>query len=255
MLELQKKKRFKRFKFKIKKKNKKKNYKNIMRNLISKHTKGKNLLYFLKYYLIFRRRSYKLYSLARLKAKLHKKKVLLRRNKIIQLGSYFFKKYAKRPFNKKQSIILSNINLFFSSDDRYDRQPKLYDIKKKYIRYLSSNRLIYKLFGFRCKHNFKFIKRQVRAISGLNIKDRIHMHEYSLKNILIRLKYAFTYRNAKNLIKSGFIFLNGKQELNYNSYMFKGDYIEFLYCKLVLKMRKKIKKKLFVSMRKYKRYN
>lgn len=81
------------------------------------------------------------------------------------------------------------------------------------------------------------------------------MHEYSIKNFIIKLKYAFTFRNSKNLIKAGLVYLNGFQTLNQNNYIFKGDYVELLYCKFILKLKNKIKKKLLISMRKYKRYN
>lgn len=231
------------------------NFRHIMSSIITKNLKKKNLLYFLKYFLVFRRKSHKLYALARLKSKIHKKRFFIKKKQTLKLSKYFFKKYNYLSYKKKQSIVLNNLNLFFNQSKRYDRYTRLYDIDKKYIKYLSVNRQIYKLFGFRKKHNFKFIKRHTRALATLNIKNRIHMHEFSLKNILIKLKYAFTYRNSLNLIKSGFIFLNGYQELNGNCYLFKGDYIELLYCKFVLKLKNKIKKKLLTSMRKYKKYN
>lgn len=222
---------------------------------MSKTSKKKNILYFLKYFLVFRRRSTKLYTLARFKSKLHKKRFYIKKKKITKLSNYFFKNYKYLSFEKKQTMVLNNLNVFFKQSTKFDKAPKLYDINRKYMNYLRENRLIYKLFGFRVKNNFKFIKRHVRSISSLDIKSRIHMHEYSLKNILIKLKYAFTFRNSKNLIKSGFIFLNGSQTINYNNYLFKGDYIELLYCKFILKLKNKIKKKLLISMRKYKRYN
>ena len=152
-------------------------------------------------------------------------------------------------------MVLNNLNLFFKQSSRFDRSSRLYDINRRYIKYLSENRMIYKLFGFRTKNNFKFIKRHIRSVSSLNILNRIHMHEYSIKNFIIKLKYAFTSRNSINLIKAGFIFLNGHQIQKIDNYILKGDFIELLYCKFILKLKNKIKKKLLISMRKYKRYN
>lgn len=150
---------------------------------------------------------------------------------------------------------MSNMNLIFDQKLRYKRLDRLYDIKKKYLRYLSTNRNIYRLYKFKTKNNFKFIKKHIRAVSNLNLKDRVHMHEYSIRNIIIKLKYAFTFRNSNNLIKSGFIFLNGLQTLNSKFFLFKNDCLELIYNKFVLNLKKKIKRKMYISMRRYKKYN
>ena len=150
---------------------------------------------------------------------------------------------------------MMNLSTIFETSKRFDRLHRLYDIKRKYIRYLNSNRSLYKVNKFRCKHNFKFIKRHIRSVATLNINSRVHMYEFSLRNIIIKLKYAYTYRNSNFFIKSGFVFLNGKQELNPFFFLYKGDSIELIFSKFIFKLRKKIKKKLKISMRNYKRYN
>lgn len=81
------------------------------------------------------------------------------------------------------------------------------------------------------------------------------MYEFSLRNIIIKLKYAYTYRNAELFIKSGFLFLNGHQEFNPFKFIYKGDIIELVYSKFIIKMKYMIKKKLNTSMRKFKKYN
>lgn len=193
--------------------------------------------------------------LAKLKAKLSKKFFFKKKFKLKKFKYYFLNFNNKTKIKQKKHINMMNLNTIFETPKRFDRLHRLYDIKRKYIRYLNSNRSLYKVNKFRCKHNFKFIKRHIRSVSSLNINSRVHMYEFSLRNIIIKLKYAYTYRNSNFFIKSGFVFLNGKQELNPFFFLYKGDSIELIFSKFIFKLRKKIKKKLKISMRNYKRYN
>lgn len=265
--------RFKRFIIKVKKKLKKKklkkkkyykhrlkkrfkkNFKNLILSIKNIKYKVNELIYFLKYFLVFKKRDTRLHNLARLKSKLAKKKFFRKKKKIKKFNKYLFKRFKYLSHERKKHINLANIIMYYGKRKRHNRLHRVYDIGKKCIRYLNNNRSLYKIYKFRAKHNFKFIKRHIRSISALSIKSRLHMFEYSLRSIAIKLKYAYTYRNASMFVKAGFIFLNGKQELNPLKFMYKGDCIELIFSKFVLKLKNKIKKRLSISMRRYKRYN
>ncbi len=227
----------------------------IIDSLQNKKSKILNILYFLKYFSIFRKRDSKIFKLARLKAKLSKKSFFKKKFLAKKFYIYLFKSLKVKKLKIKKYVNLCNSGLYFKQWEKFDRLLRLYDIKKKYIRYLNNNRSIYKLNKFRCKHNFKFIKRHIRSISALSIKSRIHMFELSLRNIIIKLKYAYTYRNSSLFIKSGYVFLNGKQNLNPFDFVYRGDLIELIYSKFIFKLKYKIRKKINISMRKYKKYN
>jgi len=248
----------KKYKKKLKKFRKLKKIKKINKLIMClKNNKFKvnYLIFFLKYFSIFRRRDSKIFMLAKLKARLSKKFFFKKKYKLKKFKNYFLKQCSNSKLNQKKHIDMANLQTIFDTPKRFDRLHRLYDIKKKYIRYLSNNRSLYKINKFRCKHNFKFIKRHIRAVSTLSINSRVHMYEFSLRNIIIKLKYAYTYRNSSFFIKSGFVFLNGKQELNPFFFLYKGDLIELIFSKFIFKLKKKIKKKLKISMRNYKRYN
>lgn len=232
-----------------------KNFKNILNSLKNKKTKMKELLYFLKYFLVFRKRQSKIFNLSRIKSRLSKRRFFIKKFKFKKFIKYFSRGYRKTNLKQKKHINLINLDLFFNRNRRFYRLHRLYDVRKKCIRYLNNNRGIYKMYKFRVKQNFKFIKRHIRSISSLDIKSRIHMYEFSVRNIAIKLKYAYTYRNAAMFIKSGFLFLNGCQEINPFKFAYKGDTIELTYSKFIMKLKYKIKKKLNISMRKFKRYN
>lgn len=155
----------------------------------------------------------------------------------------------------KRSIDLVKVDLFFDDNRRYDRLPLMYNIKRKCRKYLNNNRNIYKMYKFKKKQKYNFIKKHIKAISPLSIKSRVHMFEYSIRNVIIKLKYAYTYKNSNIFIKCGFVFLNGKQEFNQLKFMYKGDYLELIFSNYIIKLRYKISKKLKNSMFKYKRYN
>jgi hypothetical protein len=227
----------------------------IINLLKSKKSKIKNLLFFIKYFSVLRKRQSRIFNLSRVKARLSKRKFFKKKIKKRKIAKYFFQMFKKLKFKHKKYINLINLDFYFIRNKRFFRLHRLYDIRKKYIRYLNNNRSIYKFYKFRIKHSFKFIKRHIKSITNLNIKDRIHFYEFSLRNIAIKLKYAFTLRNAKLFTQAGFIFLNGHQELNPFKYIYKGDIIELPFSKFILKLKKKIKKKMFTSMRKYKKYN
>nr|NP_149366.1 ymf76 [Tetrahymena thermophila]AAK77563.1 ymf76 [Tetrahymena thermophila]6Z1P_Be Chain Be, Ymf76 [Tetrahymena thermophila SB210] len=227
----------------------------ILNILKSKKTKIKNLLFFIKYFSVLRKRQSRIFNLARVKSRLSKRRFFKKKLKKKKIAKYFFQMFKKLKFKHKKYINLINLDFYFIRNKRFFRLHRLYDIRKKYIRYLNNNRNIYKFYKFRIKHNFKFIKRHIKSISKLSIKDRVHFYELSLRNIAIKLKYAFTLRNANLFTKSGFIFLNGHQELNPFKYAYKGDIIELPFSKFILKLRRKMKKKMFNSMRKYKKYN
>lgn len=242
-------------KFFFKKKIKFKLKSNIIESLYNKKSKIRNLLYFLKYFSIFRRRDSKIFKLARLKARLSKKFFFKKKFIAKKFYNYFAKKLKIKSLRVKKYVNLCNANLYFKQWEKFDRLLRLYDVKKKYIRYLNNNRSIYKLNKFRCKHNFKFIKRHIRSISNISIKSRIHMFELSLRNIIIKLKYAYTYRNSSFFVKSGYVFLNGRQNLNPFHFAYKSDLIELIYSKFIFKLKYKIRRKINISMRKYKKYN
>nr|YP_740718.1 Ymf76 [Tetrahymena malaccensis]ABI51627.1 Ymf76 [Tetrahymena malaccensis] len=227
----------------------------ILNLLKSKKTKIKNLLFFIKYFSLKRKRQARIFNLSRAKARLSKRKFFKKKVKTQKMAKYFFQMFKKLKFKRKKYINLINLDFYFIRNKRFFRLHRLYDIRKKYIKYLNNNRNIYKFYKFRIKHSFKFIKRHIKSVSTLNIKNRIHFYEFSLRNLAIKLKYAFTLRNASLFTKSGFIFLNGHQELNPFRYIYKGDIIELPFSKFILKLKKKIKKKMYNSMRKYKKYN
>ena len=56
----------------------------------------------------------------------------------------------------------------------------------------------------------------------------------------MKLKYAYTYRNADIFVKNGFIFINGFQNINPHTYIYKGDIIELIYSKFTFKLKNKI---------------
>lgn len=248
----------KKIKLKLKKRRKlkfKKRFKTMFLSLKSKKKKINELIFFLKYFSVLRKRQSKIFNLSRVKSRLSKKKFFLKKFKAKKFFKYFIKRYRQLKYKKKRFINLINLDLYFIRNKRFFRLHRLYDIRKKYIRYLNNNRNIYKFYKFRIKHNFKFIKRHIRSIAALNIKSRIHMYEFSLRNLALKLKYAYTLRNASMFVKGGFIFLNGLQELNPFKYIYKGDVIELIFSKFILKLKYKIKKKLNISMRRFKRYN
>lgn len=220
----------------------KKNFKSLWNSLKNKKTKIKELFYFLKYFLVFRKRQSKIFNLSRVKSRLSKRKFFKKKFKFKKFIKYFSKNYRRINQKQKKHINLINLDLFFNKNRRFYRLHRLYDVRKKYIRYLNNNRNIYKMYKFRVKHNFKFIKRHIRSVSSLDIKSRVHMYEFSVRNIAIRLKYAYTYRNAAMFIKGGFLFLNGLQEFNPFKFAYKGDTIELTYSKFIMKLKYKIKK-------------
>nr|YP_010411947.1 Ymf76 [Tetrahymena rostrata]URP31107.1 Ymf76 [Tetrahymena rostrata] len=225
----------------------------LTKTLHSKKKKINKLLYFLKYFLIFKKRFTRLFNLSKIKSRLSKRRFFKKKIKIKKIIKYF--KKNKNNFDRSKNINLAHVDYFFNKQRRYKKLDRLHDIKKKYIRYLDNNRSIYKIHKYRSKHNFKFIKRHIRSISSLSIKTRFHMYEYSLRNIALKLRYAYTYRNANMFVQGGFIFLNGEQETNPLKFIHKGDMIELVFSKFIFKLKKKIKKKIYISMRKYKKYN
>lgn len=227
----------------------------VLSCLKSKKSKINELVYFLKYFSVFRKRQSKIFNLSRIKSRLSKRKFFKKKIKSKKIYRYFMKKYKKLSYKQKKHINLINLDLYFVRNKRFFRLHRLYDIKRRYIRYLNNNRNIYKFYKYRTKHNYKFIKRHIRSMASLNINSRMHKYEFSLRNMALKLKYAYTFRNADIFIKSGFIFLNGLQEINPLKYIYKGDILELTFSKFLIKLKKKIKKKLNISMRKFKRYN
>lgn len=239
---------------KLKKKLKEKgNYGNVLDNLKSKKIKFRDLLYFLKYFLVFRKYHNNLINLSKVKSNLSKRKLFLKKTKARKLYRYFLD--TKDSIRKFKHVGITNVDFYFIRDMRFFRLLRLYDIKKKYIRYLNNNRSIYGFYKYRLKHSYKFIKRHIRSLSILDIKSRAHKYEFSLRNISIKLKYAFTYRNADIFVKSGFIFLNGYQNTNPHQYIYKGDIIELIFSNFIFKLKKITQKNLNMSMRKFKKYN
>lgn len=225
-------------------------YKNILLQLKSKKEKIIDLLYFLKYFLIFRKYFKKLSYLSTVQTDLSKKDLFLKDIKSKKIFDYFI--YKK---NKRKYLNIAYIDFFFTQNTRFSQLPKLYDIRKKYIKYLNNNRKIYSYFKYRTKYNYNFIKRHIKTISILDIKSRVHKYEFSLRNIAIKLKFAYTFRTADIFIKSGFIFLNGFQTLNPKQFLYKGDSVELIFSKFLFKFKKKIDKKIDKSMRLFKKYS
>ena len=157
--------------------------------------------------------------------------------------------------HKNNFMKLLNLNLYFSFDTRFDRVPKTYEIKKKYIKYLNTNRNLYKNFNLKKKQNIRFFKKHIPLVSKLSLKSRIHLFEYSLLSLILKLKYAYSNLSALFFIKSGLIFINGVQSFNWQRYLYKGDCLEFIYSTSFFKFNSIIKKKLDKSLRKYKKQN
>ena len=154
---------------------------------------------------------------------------------IIRDSNKLIKKKFKNKINsiidtqKIRYNILKNLN---SDKKDYSTITKLYDIKKKYIRYFINNRLLYKINGFKNKQNKKFYKNHFRFISSVDIKSRLSFFENSLKNWIIKFKYSYSIKTSKFFIGSGFLFLNGFQEINYNKLFSIGDFIELTHSHL-----------------------
>ena len=225
------KKKPRRFKFKrtIRILKKKKLY--FYKNYKDKITNYNSLLYFLKYFITLKRNSFRLNIIARHKAK--KKKKL----------------FIKTKYSHKNKIyLMKQLNLAFNYSKRYDSRTKIHDIKKKYVSYLLHSRNLYKIHKLRTKHNFTFFKRHFRAIASLNINNRLNFYESSIKNLIIKLKYAYTIKLSELFIKSGFIFLNGYQESNPNKFLILGDFFEIIYSKFIFKYKLKVKKKIKKTM-------
>ena len=239
-------------KINLKKKNKFKNlFKSIMLKIESKKKKLINIIYFLKYYIAFRKRTVKLLNIAKPRARLDKKKKFKK--------SFFLKKLynhiLRKKNYKKKHIILNFLNLSYTQKKRFDRLNRLYDIKKKYVRYLQNNRNLYKLLNYKIKFNKQFIRRHIRSISNLSIKDRFLLYHNTISNIILKLKFAYSFKTAEFFIKTGFVFINGYQELNKNKFLKKFDFLEIIFSKFILNFKIKLKKKIKKSIRKYKKYN
>ncbi len=144
-------------------------------------------------------------------------------------------------------------NLKFNKRER-TTAIKMYDIKKKYIRYFINNRLLYKIHNFKSKQNYKFYSKHFRYISSVDIKTRLYLFETSLKNIIIKLKYAYSMKTSIFFIKAGFLFVNGLQELNFNKFLKLGDYLELVYSRYLIKLKKNLKKYVKKNIWLYKKY-
>nr|YP_004841710.1 Ymf76 [Ichthyophthirius multifiliis]AEL89252.1 Ymf76 [Ichthyophthirius multifiliis] len=247
------KKKFKRFFFKVKKKiNKLKlKQKKINFNLSIKNKKFKinQLIYFLKYFLLLRRKVHNSFKISKIKLS------ILRKNSRKLIRKLKF----KNKYNKRTKQLKFRYNSMYSLNlkrktNKYYKIDKIYDIKKKYLRYFINNRRLYYLLKIKNKQTHKFFRNHFRHIGSLSIIDRLAFYELFLKNLIVKLKLSYSLQTSLYLIKSGFIFINGLQNTNKNTHIIYGDYIEFLYCNFMIKYKKKIKKKINKNVWLYKKY-
>jgi hypothetical protein len=222
--------RLKKYKFK-----KRKNKLNLSINRGNNFLLKLQIIYFLKYFLVLRKRLYNTVHLSKVKLSMLRfnNKLLIKKLKS-NLSNYNITK--KIRFN-----ILKNLN---TNKKDFNTVTKLYDIKKKYIRYFINNRLLYKIYNFKNKQNSKFYKNHFRFISSVDIKNRINFFENTIKNWVIKFKHSYSIQTSKFFINSGLLFLNGFQEFNYNKLFEVGDYLEFAYSSLTYTLKRRIVKKI-----------